>query len=64
MKVVRFNRAYPPWNSGEERAVPDDIADRLATEGHAEIVPSVFDDQKTEAPKGRRVLTRARESLL
>lgn len=62
MKMVRFTKSMAPYVAGEERAVPDDVAQRLVTEGAAEIVPSVFDKQVVaeESKKRRSYLTRGK----
>jgi hypothetical protein len=52
MQLVRFNRAMAPHVQGEERALPDEVAERLIAAGDAEPVPSVFDAQP-EARKPR-----------
>ena len=48
MQLVRFNRAMAPHVQGEERALPDDVAERLIANGDAEPVPSVFDQAREE----------------
>lgn len=57
-KMVKFNKSMSPHVKGEERAVPDDVAERLVKDGDASIVPSIFDEQAVGAPRSKGYLTR------
>lgn len=60
MKMVQFTRTMAPHNIGEERAVPDEVADRLVAENAATIIPSIFDKPQLAADTKRRRLSLSR----
>lgn len=71
MKQIEFTTTMAPFNVGDRRGVPDDLADKLVAAGEAKIVPSVFDavapaakaGPLAEALKsGKRYLTRSAQS--
>lgn len=43
-KMVEFTKDMRPHTAGDTRAVPDEIADRLAKSGEAKIIPSIFEN--------------------
>jgi len=55
MKLVRFNRdILATGRRGEERVLPDDLADAIVARGEAEVLPSVFDAVLPQAPATSR----------
>lgn len=59
MRHVEFTANVPPWQTGERRVVPDDVADRLIAAGHARGVPSAFDGPEAAPAYQARVVTPA-----
>lgn len=55
MKLVQFTRPLFPFRPGDERVVPDAVAQQLVADGDAVHLPSVFDPpaplEKPRAPR-------------
>lgn len=50
MKLVKFNRMMSPFNAGETRLVPDDVAVQLESDGVIETNPPDFPAKPVPAP--------------